>query len=68
MHLPFASNSIVFPDSGTCTGTFDALTNASVLLPDRTLPFTVPTSLFASITLTHEPSGTEVQDQIGRFV
>ena len=45
MHLPPASNSIVLPDSGTTTGTFDALTKASVLLPWRTLPPTVPTSL-----------------------
>src|SRR4029450_3194941 len=42
--FPPASNSIVLPESGTCTGTLDALVNASVLLPARTLPFSVPAS------------------------
>ena len=41
---PEASNAIVLPESGTCTGILAALMNASVLLPGRTLPFTVPTS------------------------
>jgi hypothetical protein len=45
VHLPAASNSMVFPESGRCTGTFTALMKASVLLPGRALPPTVPTSL-----------------------
>jgi uncharacterized protein YciI len=45
VHLPPASNSMVLPESGTCTVTLLAFTNASVLLPGRTLPPTVPTSL-----------------------
>src|SRR5450432_3569352 len=45
VHLPPLSNSIVFPERGMCTGTFTAFMNASVLLPGRTFPFTVPTSL-----------------------
>ena len=36
---------MVLPDSGRCTGTFTAFMKASVLLPGRTLPPTVPTSL-----------------------
>ena len=42
--VPAAVNSMVAPDSGTRTGTYVALTKASVLLPGRTLPPTVPTS------------------------
>src|SRR5262249_49926935 len=44
MHFPAASNTIVLPESGMCTGTLTAFMKASVLLPGRTLPPTVPTS------------------------
>ena len=36
---------MVLPDSGMCTGIFALFMKASVLLPGRTLPPTVPTSL-----------------------
>lgn len=45
VHLPALSNAIVFPERGICTGTFTAFMKASVLLPVRTFPLTVPTSL-----------------------
>ena len=44
-HLPSALNSMVLPESGTCTGTLLALMKVSVREPARTLPPTVPTSL-----------------------
>ena len=44
-HPPPPSNSIVFPDSGTCTGTLVALMKLSVRVPAFTLPPSVAGSL-----------------------
>ena len=45
VHFPAASNSIVLPESGICTGTLTAFMKVSVRLPGRSLPPMVPTSL-----------------------
>jgi hypothetical protein len=43
-HFPVASNSIVLPLNGTCTGTLAAFMKVSVFEPATTLPPLVPTS------------------------
>jgi hypothetical protein len=65
VHFPPASNSIVLPDSGTCTGTLDALMNASVLLPGAHLA--VPGADLVGVRGDHGRRLHELVDHVRRF-